>query len=115
MFPTEFEFSLPKGYIDQAGHLHRQGTMRLATALDEIAPLRDARVRQNEAYLTILVLSRVITQLGSFRPVGPEVIEQLFSTDFAYLEELYQRINSDDSLPEVVICPHCQSEFAMEG
>lgn len=115
MFPIEFEFTLPKGYVDGAGNVHRQGTIRLATALDEIDPLRDPRVRQNEAYLTILLLSRVITRLGSFSPISPEMVEQLFSADFAYLEEFYQRINGDETPPEVVVCPHCRSEFTVEG
>jgi hypothetical protein len=93
MLKTEFEFSLPLGFIDAEGELHRDGLMRLATAADEILPLRDPRVRSNEAYLTIIVLSRVITRLGSLERVTPGVIERLFAADLAYLQDVYNRIN----------------------
>jgi len=69
---TEFPFTLPKGYVDGDGTLHRHGVMRLATARDEIAPLRDSRVQENEAYLTVILLSRVITELGRRRPGHPQ-------------------------------------------
>jgi hypothetical protein len=115
MLQTEFEFTLPQGYVDQAGNLHRVGAMRLATALDEIAPLRDPRVEANEAYLTIILLSRVITRLGSFNQITTEAIENLFSADLAYLEGFYRRINEDHDALEMVVCPHCQHQFEREG
>lgn len=90
---TEFDFTLPRGYIDQHGQLHKQGRMRLATAMDEIAPLRDPRVRANQAYLVIILLSRVITKLGSIEVLDTSVVENLFSADLAYLQDLYRRIN----------------------
>jgi len=95
-FLTEVEFELPKGYVDEAGTLHRRGTMRLATAADEILPLRDPRVQQNEAYLAVIVLSRVITRLGSLPDVHPGVIEGLFASDLGFLQRLYDRFNTDD-------------------
>lgn len=95
-FQTEIEFELPKGYVDDSGTLHRRGTMRLATAADEILPLRDPRVQQNEAYLTVIVLARVITRLGSLPDVHPGVIEGLYASDLAYLQRLYDRFNAVD-------------------
>lgn len=96
-FQTEIEFELPKGYLDEASVLHRRGTMRLATAADEILPLRDPRVQQNEAYLAVIVLSRVITRLGSLVEIHPGIVEGLYSSDMAYLQRLYDRFNSDNS------------------
>lgn len=93
-FQTEVEFELPRGYLDGSGVLHRKGVMRLATAADEITPLRDPRVQQNPAYLAIIVLSRVITRLGSVPDIDPRVIESLFASDLDYLQRLYERINS---------------------
>ena len=93
---TEYEFTLPKGYVDQQGRLHRSGSMRLATARDEIEPLRDPRVRENEAFLTIIVLSRVVVRLGDVSQVTPKVIEGLFTGDLAHLQELYDVINYGD-------------------
>ncbi|MCQ3975937.1 MAG: phage tail assembly protein [Anaerolineae bacterium] len=110
MLQTEFDFTLPKGYVDEAGNVYREGTMRLATALDQIAPLQDPRVRLNEAYATIILLSRVITRLGAFRHISAEMIEKLFSTDFTYLESFYRRINEEHDL-SAVVCPYCQSQF----
>jgi len=106
MLQTEFEFVLPKGYIDQTGTLHRKGTMRMATAMDEIAPLKDPRVRSNQAYLSIILLSRVVNRLGTIADVEitPGVMEKLFSSDLAYLQALYNRINAS-SLDG--ICPTC--------
>ncbi len=114
MLQTEFDFSLPCGYVDERGNLHRHGTMRRATALDEVEPLRDARVRANEAYLTILLLSRVITRLGDFRAVTPSIVEQLFATDFTYLQDLYLRVNgAGPSLVETQ-CPTCGTRFNLD-
>jgi hypothetical protein len=95
-FQTEVEFELPKGYVDEAGTLHRRGTMRLATAADEILPLRDPRVQSNEAYLAVIVLARVVTRLGSLPEVHPGVVEGLYASDFAYLQRLYERLNAGD-------------------
>jgi hypothetical protein len=95
-FQTEIEFELPKGFVDDAGTLHRHGTMRLATAADEILPLRDPRVQQNESYLAVIVLARVITRLGSLPDVHTGVIEGLYASDFAYLQQLYERFNALD-------------------
>jgi hypothetical protein len=95
MFQTEVEFSLPKGYLDGAGELHRDGVMRLATAGDEILPLKDPRVQQNPAYLTVIVLARVITRLGSVPSINTKVIEGLFASDLSYLQALYERLNGD--------------------
>jgi hypothetical protein len=93
MFQTEFEFTLPMGYVDQSGTLHRQGLMRLATAADEILPLKDPRVQGNEAYLILILLSRVVTKLGIVTSINPKIIEGLYAADLAYLQEFYNRIN----------------------
>ncbi|HEY3241016.1 MAG TPA: hypothetical protein VGL92_15720 [Acidimicrobiia bacterium] len=93
---TQFPFTLPKGYVDGDGQLHRKGVMRLATARDEIEPLRDLRVQENEAYLTVVMLSRVLTELGTIRPVTPNIVEGLFAVDLAYLQEFYGIINFGD-------------------
>jgi len=95
-FQTEVEFELPKGYVDEAGTLHRRGVMRLATAADEILPLRDPRVQQNEAYLAVIVLARVITRLGMLPDIHTGIIEGLFASDLAYLQRLYEQVNSSD-------------------
>jgi len=111
---TEFEFTLPMGYVDEEGNIHREGVMRLATAIDEIAPMRDPRVRANEAYLTIMLLSRVIVRLGTLRQVNTGVIEHLFSSDLAYLQDFYRRINEQGSAETEVVCPECQHRFQWE-
>ena len=95
-FQTEIDFELPRGYVDSAGTLHRRGVMRLATAADEILPLRDPRVVQNEAYLTVIVLARVIVRLGSLTDIHTGVIEALFASDLAYLQRLYERLNTNE-------------------
>jgi hypothetical protein len=101
-FQTEIEFELPKGYVDEAGTLHRRGTMRLATAADEILPLRDPRVQQNEAYLAVIVLSRVVTRLGSLAQIHTGTIENLYASDLAYLQRLYEKFNaSEEAEPEI--------------
>ncbi|MEM6253793.1 MAG: hypothetical protein AAF821_12805 [Cyanobacteria bacterium P01_D01_bin.156] len=93
MFQTEFDFSLPKGYYDGEGNLHRKGKMRLAKAADEITPMRDPRVKANPAYATVLVLSRVVTQLGALSDITPRIIEDLYAADLNYLYTLYRQIN----------------------
>jgi hypothetical protein len=108
---TEFEFELPKGYVDKNGDVHRRGTMRLATAADEILPMRDPRVQQNSGYLTIILLSRVITKLGTLSTINTHVIEGLFTMDLAYLQDLYQRINMSDMPSYKVVCPHCNQQI----
>lgn len=95
-FQTEIEFELPKGYVDEAGTLHRRGKMRLATAADEILPLRDPRVQQNEAYLVVIVLARVITRLGTLAEIHTGVIENLYASDLAYLQRLYEQFNASE-------------------
>lgn len=114
MLQTEFEFTLPKGYVDEEGNVHREGSMRLATALDEIAPMRDPRVKSNEAYLTIILLSRVITRLGTLTHINPHVMENLFSADFAYLQDFYRQINEYGHTAVEITCPECQHRFEWE-
>ena len=111
---TEFSFELPRGYVDDVGTVHRNGTMRLATARDEIMPLRDPRVRDNETYLTVLLLSRVVTRLGSLSEVTPGVIESLFASDLAFLQDLYRRVNQEGHTHASVTCPACGLEFAVD-
>ena len=111
---TEFEFTLPRGYVDAEGNLHKNGIMRLATANDEIAPLRDPRVRANQAYLVIILLSRVVTRLGSITNVTPKTIEGLFSADLAYLQRFYRRINETGLSHVPVVCPECSKEFEVD-
>ncbi len=113
MFQTEFEFTLPLGYVDDEGTLHRDGTMRLATAADEIHPLRDPRVQQNEAYLIVILLSRVVTSIGSLSQVNPKVIEGLYAADLAYLQELYNRINREGSAAVPAEFPRSEDSFAV--
>ena len=114
MMQTEFPFTLPKGYVDEQGEVHREGTMRLATAFDEIAPLKDPRVQSNPAYLLVILLSRVITRLGTLDPVNPKTIEGLFAGDLAFLQELYYRINEHGSNLIRTQCPDCSKEFDVE-
>lgn len=111
---TEFEFTLPRGYVDADGNLHREGIMRLATAMDEIAPLRDMRVRSNQAYLVVLLLSQVIVRLGALSQVTPTVIENLFAADLAYLQAFYRQINEEGTSRITVICPECQNRFEVD-
>ena len=114
MFQTEYDFTLPLGYVDAEGNLHRDGVMRLATAADEILPLKDSRVQGNEAYLIVILLSRVLTRLGSLAQVTPKVIEGLYAADLAYLQELYNRINGDGHTSVAAICPKCEARFDVE-
>lgn len=107
----EVDFVLPHGYRDASGTIHRDGRMRLATARDELAPLVDPRVARNRAYLVVLLLSRVITRLGTIEAVTPEVVEGLYATDFAYLQGLYRRLNIDP-LAAPASCPHCGKSLA---
>lgn len=111
---TEFAFTLPLGYVDKGGQVHREGVMRLATARDEILPLRDQRVRDNEAYLTVLLLSRVLTRLGTIDTVTPGVVEGLFAPDLAFLQDLYRRVNTEGRTQASVACPSCRAEFTVD-
>ena len=112
---TEYDFELPKGYIDKDGTLHRNGVMRLATAADEILPMKDPRVKQNPSYLAIIVLARVVVRLGEVELITPKVIEDLFSSDLAYLQDFYQRINQHDGKGISATCPKCESAFEVEA
>lgn len=111
---TEFPFSLPRGFTGPDGTVHREGAMRLSTAYDEIAPLKDPRVQQNPGYLVIILFARVITRLGTLEHITPKVIESLFSGDLVYLQELYKRINENGHARFGVTCPHCQGDFEVE-
>ena len=113
-FQTEFEFTLPKGYVDEEGGLHKEGVMRLATAADEILPIKDPRVQANPAYLSIILLSRVVTRLGSLTSINPRIVESLFVSDLAYLQDLYQRINENGANSIKTVCPKCQHDFEVE-
>jgi hypothetical protein len=111
---TEFPFELPRGYLDDAGTVHRTGVMRLATARDELVPLRDDRVRENPAYLTVVLLGRVVTRLGGVTDVHAGVIENLFASDLAFLQDMYRRINSEGHAQASVACPECGHAFAID-
>lgn len=111
---TEFDFILPRGFLAGDGRLLRNGRMRLATALDEIEALQDPRVQVNEAYLPVVLLSRVIVQLGDLTQITPQAIENLFAADMAYLEDVYQRLNSQESVVLGVACPHCGGRFDIQ-
>ena len=111
---TEYPLLLPRGYVDDAGVVHREGVMRLATARDEILPQRDPRVRENESYLTVLLLARVVTRLGSLQAVTTGTIEGLFASDLAFLQDLYRRINAEGHSQAAVTCPNCRHEFTVD-
>lgn len=111
---TEYPFSLPRGYVDEHGHMHRDGIMRLATARDELTTQADQRVRANPAYLTVLLLERTVTTLGDLPAVDTFVVENLFASDLAFLQDLYRRINADGHTEVAVSCPHCGSDFAVD-
>jgi hypothetical protein len=111
---TSFAFTLPRGYVDGSGTVHRDGIMRLATARDELVPLRDDRVRENPAYLTVVLLARVITRIGEVDDVHAGIIENLFASDLAFLQDLYRRVNQEGHTHAAVTCPSCQHEFAVD-
>jgi len=113
MFQTEVEFKLPLGYVDADGNIHREGTMRLATAGDEILPLRDPRVQQNPAYLVVILLSRVVTRLEGVSEVTPKTIESLYATDLAHLQSIYNELNRLNGHANVT-CPNCEHVFKQE-
>ncbi len=111
---TEFSFTLPRGYVDGAGTVHRDGVMRLATARDELVPLRDDRVRENPAYLTVVLLGRVVTRIGTVDDVHAGTIENLFASDLAFLQDLYRRVNQEGHTRAAVTCPNCSQEFTID-
>jgi hypothetical protein len=111
---TEFPFTLPLGYVDGNGELHKKGVMRLATAIDEIAPLRDPRVKANSAYLSIILIARVVTKLGTVDQVNPGTIEGLFSADLAFLQDFYRRINETGTSTLMGTCPECGHQFEVD-
>ena len=113
-YRTEFEFTLPMGYRDPQGGIHRSGLMRLATARDEIIPLQDPRVRKNQGYLIVVLLSRVITTLGEVRTITADMIESLYAEDLRYLQALYQQINRSGTADLEVSCPHCSGGFHLD-
>ncbi|MFI2458157.1 hypothetical protein [Streptomyces sp. NPDC019539] len=111
---TEYPFVLPRGYVDPQGRVHREGLMRLATARDEIAPQSDPKVRQNPAYLTVLLLGRTVTRLGTVPDVSTNIIENLFASDLAFLQDLYRRINQEGHTEAEVSCPSCEHLFLVD-
>jgi hypothetical protein len=111
---TEFQFELPRGYVDRSGTVHRSGVMRLATARDELVPLHDDRVRENPAYLTIVLLGRVITKLGTLDEVHGGILENMFASDVAFLQDLYRRINQEGHTRASVTCPACNRDFTVD-
>ena len=111
---TEYPFVLPRGFVDDAGMVHRDGVMRLATARDEILPLRDSRVRENEAYLSVVLLSRVLVRLGTLTDVHAGIVERLFAADLAFLQDLYRRINQEGHTLAAVTCPSCGHDFQVD-
>lgn len=111
MFKTEFEFTLPKGYVDEKGELHKKGKMRLATAADEIIPLQDPKIQQNPSYLSIVLLARVITSLGTLEKIDIKIIEKLYTADLAFLQDMYQKINDIETPKMKVTCSHCGESF----
>jgi hypothetical protein len=111
---AEYPFTLPRGYVDAAGQVHREGSMRLATALDEIEAVQNPRVLANEAYLPVALLSRVVTRLGSLTMLTPMILEQFYVSDLAYLEDLYLRLNSYEKVDIDAICPHCDKSFQLQ-
>lgn len=111
---TEYPFVLPRGYVDENGTVHTDGVMRLATARDEISTQTDQRVRQNPAYLTVLLLSRTVLRIGAVQPPDTLVIENLFASDLAFLQDLYRRINAEGNTEVNVSCPECGSSFAVD-
>jgi hypothetical protein len=111
---SEFSFTLPRGLVDGEGNVHRRGTMRLATARDEIEPLGSAEVRQNQAYLSVLLLARTVTRIGDFTDITPDLVQELYAADFDHLQHLYERINADGEAVGVVACPTCATAFEVD-
>jgi hypothetical protein len=110
-FKTEFQFTLPRGFVDKDGNVHKEGVMRLATAKDEIMPLQDYRVQSNRAYLVIILLARVVTKLGNLNAINPGIIENLYSSDLQFLQDFYRQINEEGTNRVEVDCPECKHKF----
>jgi hypothetical protein len=111
---TEVPFTLPVGLLDGRGVVHRDGLMRLATARDELEPLRDAVVRGHAAYLSVLLLARTVTRIGTITEVTPELLESMYAADFDHLQRVYERINAAGDAVGVVDCPHCGRDFEID-
>ncbi|MET8949938.1 hypothetical protein ACWEO4_21965 [Streptomyces sp. NPDC004393] len=111
---TEFSFELPRGYVDESGAVHRSGTMRLSTARDELLPLRDVRVQENPAYLSVVLLGRVVTRLGTLPSVHDGIVENMFASDLAFLQDFYRQINAEGHTRAAVSCPHCREPFEVD-
>lgn len=111
---TEFDFELPRGYMDERGEVHRRGSMRLATARDELMPLMDARVQENAAFTTVVLLGRVITRLGTLPVVDSSVVERMWASDVAFLQDFYRRINAEGHTRAAVACPECHHRFTID-
>jgi hypothetical protein len=111
---TEFPFQLPRGYLDESGTLHRDGVMRLSTARDELVPLRDLRVQENPAFLSVVLLGRVVTRLGTLPLVHDGIVENMFASDLAFLQDFYRQINAEGHTRAAVACPHCAGSFEVE-
>jgi hypothetical protein len=111
---TEFEFELPRGYVDGSGTVHRRGVMRLATARDELLPLHDDRVRENPAYLTVVLLARVIERLGTITDIHAGIVEKIFASDLAFLQDVYRRINQEGHTRAAIVCPACEHHFSVD-
>ena len=111
---TEFPFQLPRGYVDEHGTVHRDGVMRLSTARDELIPLRDVRVQENPAFLSVVLLGRVITRLGTLSLVHDGIVENMFASDLAFLQDFYRQINAEGHTRAAVNCPHCSEPFEVE-
>jgi len=114
VFQTTFDFVLPRGYVDADGRVHREGTMRLATARDELVPLLDPKVRENDAFLSLVLLARVVTKLGDVPTIDDQVLGGLWATDLAFLQDLYRQINSEGHTLIEVTCPSCSTDFAVD-
>lgn len=111
---TEFEFELPRGYVDRSGTVHRTGSMRLATARDELVPLADDRVRENPAYLTVVLLARVLTRIGTISDVHAGIVEDMYASDLGFLQDLYKRVNQEGHTRAAVSCPSCGNDFSVD-
>jgi hypothetical protein len=111
---TEFEFELPRGYVDGSGTVHKRGVMRLATARDELLPLHDDRVRENPAYLTVVLLARVIERLGTITEVHAGIVEKIFASDLAFLQDVYRRVNQEGHTRAAIVCPACEHHFSVD-
>ncbi len=111
MMPVEVDFLLPHGLVDASGQVHRHGRMRKATIMDEIEPNRHPVVHDYPGYAVVILLARVVTQLGGLSPVTPSMVEGMFAADIAYLEDLYQQLNSPSTAVVQATCPHCQQQW----